>query len=43
MTTAGTSHRRLVIGYAGTVLLVLFVILVVVYFAVMIGSLDDVS
>ena len=39
----GLAIAGLVIGYAGTVLLVLFVILVVVYFAVMIGSLDDVS
>ncbi len=39
----GLAIAGLVIGYAGTVLLVLSVILVVVYFAVMIGSLDDVS
>ncbi len=39
----GLAIAGLAIGYVGTVLLVLFVILLVVYFAVMIGSLDDVS
>lgn len=39
----GLAIAGLVIGYVATVLLVLFVVVVVAYFAVVIGSLDDVS